>query len=377
MSNRRLAVLISFSGQGGVERMVMNLLRQFARYSGLEIDLLLIRAQGPHLANIPANVNVIHLKAQHTLTSIPELIGYLRSRRPEAMLVAKDRAGRAALLAKLIARVKTRIVIRLGTNLSTALEQRSTFNRWLRTMPMRFLYPMAHKIIAVSEGVKQDTIALAHIAANTVAVVRNPVITAAMIESATEAAPHDWLNEDIPVVLGIGRLSRQKDFPTLINAFAKARKHRELRLIILGEGGDRVALQALIDELGISDVVAMPGFDVNPYRWLAYVDLFVLSSLWEGSPNALTEALALGIPSISTRCPSGPNETLDEGRYGKLLSMGDDDAMAEAIIETLAMPLTAETLKQAVVEYRDTLSAAHYLNLLELEVNKSTTDGGA
>lgn len=372
----RLAVLISFSGQGGVERMVMNLVRQLALFSELQIDLLLIRAQGPHLVDIPENINVIHLRARHTLTSIPELTRYIRRQRPDAMLVAKDRAGRAALtanaLAKIVAnhaqvKVNTRIVIRLGTNLSTALAQRSAFNRWLRTAPMRFLYPRAYKVIAVSEGVRQDTLLLARLSPDAVEVVRNPVITDAMLSGAGESNPHPWLAGDTPVVLGVGRLSRQKDFPTLINAFAKARQSRDLRLIILGEGGDREALQQLINRLGIADAVAMPGFDANPYRWLSRADLFVLSSRWEGSPNALTEALALGVPSISTRCPSGPDETLAEGRYGTLLEMGDSDAMAEAMLATLVSPLPAATLKQAVSEYKDHISAQHYLRLLGLQ----------
>ena len=235
---------------------------------------------------------------------------------------------------------------------------------------MRFLYPLAHKIIAVAEGVRQDTLALARLPDDNVVVVRNPVITDAMLANADEATPHPWFDEDIPVILGMGRLSRQKDFPTLVNAFAVARQQRELRLIILGEGGDRSALQALIDKLGVTEMVAMPGFDANPYRWLARADVFVLSSLWEGSPNALTEALALGIPSVSTRCPSGPNETLEEGRYGRLLAMGDSDAMAEAMLATLDAPLPSATLKQAVSEYCDTVSAKRYLEVLGIDASK-------
>lgn len=346
--------------------MVMNLLRQFASYPGLRLDLLLIRAQGPYLEDIPDNVNVMQLKAKHTLTSIPELASYLRQCKPDAMLVAKDRAGRAALIAKVLAKVDTRIVIRLGTNLSTALAQRSAINRWLRTAPMRFLYPRAFKVIAVSEGVRQDTLLLTGMAQDAVVVVRNPVITESMISNADAASPHAWFDEDIPVLLGVGRLSRQKDFPTLIHAFAQARQTRPLRLIILGEGGDRQALQQLIAKLDLEAVVALPGFDANPYRWLARADLFILSSLWEGSPNALTEALALGIPSISTRCPSGPNETLAEGRFGTLLQMGDSETMAKAILSTLDKPLSAAELQQAVAEYRDTISASHYLEMLGL-----------
>jgi len=367
MQVKRLVVLISFSGQGGVERMVMNLVRQFAASPHISVDLLLIRAQGPYFTNIPANVNIIQLNAKHTLTSIPELARYLKKNNPEAMLVAKDRAGRAALIAKMLSAVNTRIVIRLGTNLSTALAHRSAFNRWLRTAPMRHLYPLAHKVIAVSEGVRQDTLALTGLMPDKVHVVRNPVITDELVNLASQDCPHTWLEDnDIPVVLGMGRLSKQKDFPTLIYAFAQARKTRAMRLIILGEGGDRPSLERLIHELELEADILMPGFDANPYRWLSRANIFVLSSLWEGSPNALTEALALAVPSISTRCPSGPNETLAEGRYGSLIEMGNVEEMAEAIIQTLKSPLPADDLKEAVAEYKDNISAKHYLNLLEV-----------
>ncbi|MCB1639454.1 MAG: glycosyltransferase, partial [Thiothrix sp.] len=138
-----LAVLLSFSGAGGVERMVMNLVRELAAINGLQLDLLTIRADGPHLRNIPANVRWLPLRAGHTLLAIPELVRYLRRDRPQALLVAKDRAGRAVLLARSLAGMDCRVVIRLGTNLSAALENRSGLKRWLRTLPMRWLYPKA------------------------------------------------------------------------------------------------------------------------------------------------------------------------------------------------------------------------------------------
>lgn len=346
----------------------MNLVREFASRENLQIDLLLIRAQGPHLENVPSNINVIQLRASHTLTSIPELIRYFRRSRPKAMLVAKDRAGRAALIANRLTGSMTKVVIRLGTNLSTALAHRAALNRWLRTMPMRLLYPMAERVVAVSEGVRQDTLAITGIDASRVQVIRNPVVTSQMLKQSMEACPHPWLDDDqVPVVMGVGRLSKQKDFVTLIKAFALLREHRPARLIILGDGQDRAQLEKLIEELRLVDVVLLPGFDINPYKWVARADLFVLSSRWEGSPNALTEALALGVPSVSTRCPSGPNETLQEGEYGPLVEVGDYRGLAKAMEQVLNKPLPAERLKQAVAEYRPSISANRYLQVLEGE----------
>ncbi|MGH8444683.1 MAG: glycosyltransferase [Solimonas sp.] len=362
---KRLGVLISFSGDGGVERMVTNLCAEFA--SEVQADLLAIKSAGGHASRIPPTVNLIQLKAKHAWTAVPEIARYLRDAKPDALLVAKDRAGRAALKATRRGGSKVPVWIRLGTNLSAALERKDAFSRWLRVFPMRRIYPLAAGVVAVSQGVKDDTLRVTGLPEARVHVIRNPVITARLAEQAAEAVPHAWLaDKTLPVVIGMGRLTRQKDFPTLLRAFAALQAQTPSRLIILGEGKDREALTQLAAELGIGERLLLAGFQKNPYAWLARADLFVLSSAWEGSPNALTEALALGIPSVSTDCPSGPIEILDRGRYGPLLKIGDHAGLAAAMRQTLAAPLPAETLKAAVDEYRATTSARRYLELMGL-----------
>ncbi|MFA5940517.1 MAG: glycosyltransferase [Sinimarinibacterium sp.] len=362
---KRLGVLISFSGDGGVERMVTNLCAEFAKH--VQVDLLAIKAGGGHVSRIPSNVNVIHLKARHAWTSVPEIERYLREQRPDALLVAKDRAGRAAIKARRRAGLDTPLWIRLGTNLSAALERKDALSRWLRVFPMRRLYPLASGVVAVSEGVKLDTQRVTGLPAARIVVIRNPVITARLAEQAADPVPYPWLaDKAVPVMIGMGRLTRQKDFPTLVRAFAALQPELPSRLILLGEGKDRAALETLARELGVQDNVHLAGFQGNPYAWLARADLFVLSSAWEGSPNALTEALALGVPSVSTDCPSGPREILDGGRYGPLVPVGDAAAMTRAMRETLRNPLPADRLRAAVDEYRAETSARRYLQLLGL-----------
>lgn len=369
---KRLAVLISFSGDGGVERMVINLCAEFVRH--VEVDLLAIRADGGHVERIPSAVRLIRLKARHAWTAVPEIERYLRERRPDALLVAKDRAGRAAIRARRRAGAQMPLWIRLGTNLSAALERRNAFNRWLRIAPMRRLYPLASGVIAVSEGVKRDTQRVTGLPAGRITVIRNPVITPMLAEHSAEAVPHPWLADKLqPVVVGMGRLTQQKDFPTLLRAFAALQRERPSRLILLGEGKDREALEALAAELGIGERVLFAGFQSNPYAWLARADLFVLSSAWEGSPNALTEALALGVPAVSTDCPSGPQEILDGGRYGALVPVGDAAAMCRAMSATLQAPLPRETLYAAVDEYRAATSARRYLAVLGLSDGDSSS----
>ena len=361
-----IAVFASFSGAGGVERMLVNLIRGFV-HLGHRVDLLLVRAQSPHLEGLPEQVRLIPMGSEHTFLAVFALARYLRRQRPAALLAAKDRAGRAAVLARRLAGVDTRIVMRLGTNLSTAMAGRSAVQRWLRYWPIRRLYRRVDRIVAVSEGVADDTAAIARIPRASISVVRNPVITPELRLLAAEPCTHPLFHHGgPPVILGVGRLQRQKDFPTLIRAFARVRRRRPCRLVILGDGSGRAGLEALIADLGLEAEADLPGFQANPFPFLARADLFVLSSAWEGSPNVLTEALALGRPVVSTDCPSGPHEILNGGRFGPLVPVGDADALARAISDTLDRPLDPETLQGAVAAYNQAESARGYLRALKL-----------
>jgi glycosyltransferase involved in cell wall biosynthesis len=368
----RLTVFASFSGQGGVERMLVHLLQGFCE-QGYAVDLLLVRADSDHLKDLPPAVRCIPLGPGHSLPAAFALARWLRRERPEVLLAVKDRAGRAAVLARMLARTKTRLVLRLGTNLSAALRDASPPRRWLRLLPIRLLYRGIDQIVAVSDGVAEDTAFLARVSSERIQVIRNPVITPRLAALAGEPCPHPWLarRQGFSVIIGAGRLQRQKDFPSLVRAFAGLRRERDCRLLILGEGRMRAELLALarsLDlEVGPEGDIDLPGFQSNLYAWFARADLFVLSSAWEGSPNVLTEALALGIPSVATDCPSGPREVLADGRYGPLVPVGDSAALADAMRQTLDAPLPADELKQAVSAYTQAASATAYLEAMGLE----------
>ncbi|TVQ88896.1 MAG: glycosyltransferase [Chromatiaceae bacterium] len=368
-----IPILASFSGAGGVERMLVNLIEGLLA-QGRAVELLLIRAEGPHLAAVPAAVHRVPLGARHALAAVPALARWLRREQPAALLVAKDRAGRAAVLARALAGTRTRLLLRLGTNLSAAMAGRPAAVRVLRYAPIRLLYPHLDQVIAVSAGVAADTARIAGLPPTRISVIRNPVLTPGLTTQAALPCPHPWLaagcgQDAPPVIVAAGRLERQKDFPTLLRAFAGLRRQRPARLLILGEGGGRAGLEQLAGALGLRLGPAgdfdLPGFQSNPYSFFARAHLFVLSSAWEGSPNALTEALALGIPVVATDCPSGPRELLAHGRYGPLVPVGDADALAAAMAATLADPLPATLLRAAVHEYQRDLSAARYLALID------------
>jgi len=365
----RLAVLVAFTGDGGVENMITNLLHGFVA-AGVEVDLILLKARGGHLERIPPEVRVTRLDVTTSLFALPAVVRYLRRARPKAMLVAKDRASRIALIARRIALVDTRMVLRMGMHLSGSLAGKSTLRRWSRYLPVRCLYPWADRIVTVSEAVADDLSTIGRIPRERFTVIRNPSIPDDLDSRAAAPVDHPWLQPDstTPVILGVGRLTEQKDFTTLIQAFATVRQRREARLIVLGEGPERQALQALSARLGIGDAVHLPGFQANPYAWMARASLYVLSSRYEGSPNALVEAMSLGTPVIATDCPSGPGEITDHGRIAPLVPVGDRDALAAAMLRTLETPPDGSVLRKAVAAYRVSVSAGHYLDTLGYQV---------
>lgn len=362
--SRRLAVFASFSGQGGVEKMITNLAAGFLD-AGVTVDLVLARAEGEHLESIPTGVRIVRLNVHHTSTALPGLVRYLRAEKPDAILAAKDRAIRVALLARKLAGSHAPLVGRLGTTVSAALKGKGWMRELTRYAGMRLFYPYLDAIVAVSQGVKDDILAITGLPSERVRVIRNPVITPALERQAAQPCDHPWLNDPaVPVIVGMGRLTRQKGFPDLIAAFARLRRDRVCRLVVIGDGGDRDKLERLVKDLGVSECVAFTGFLKNPHALVARCSLFVLSSLWEGSPNALTEAMALGRPVVSTDCPSGPAELLADGRYGALVPVGEVEALAAAMAHALDHPLPAECLRRAVAEYTQSVSARRYLETL-------------
>ncbi len=370
MAEQRIAIFLSFSGEGGVERMMVNLASALAQ-AGYPVDLVRAKVQGSHAVAPPPGIRVVDLGTRHTWSSLRPLIRYLRRERPVALLAAKDRANRVALRARRKAGVPTRIVVRLGTHLTQSLEGRSPFQRWLRYAPMRRAYPQADAIVVPSYGVAEDTGTITGIPPQRIWVIANPVLTPELFARAQEPLHHPWFRprpSKPPVILAAGRLTRQKGFPTLLEAFARLCARRPARLLILGEGPDRPYLEAMSRRLAVEGLVDLPGFQTNPYAYMSRAALFVLSSRWEGLSNVLVEALALGVPVVATDCPSGPREILDHGRYGALVPVGDAGALAEAMAATLDRPNRDWTALQTVTHpYHAILSARRHLAALGFE----------
>jgi len=281
------------------------------------------------------------------------------------VLTASHRLNRAALLARVLSRTDPRVVIRMGmtpTGSAAAAGPRRG-QRWLRSM--RRWYPRADAVIAPSRGVGDDLVAHAGVSPERLHVIPNPLVDAALYEAARAALDHPWFAPgEPPVILGAGSLEPRKDFATLIQAFAELRRHRRARLVILGEGDERHGLEALAERLGVAEHLALPGYDANPYRWMARASVFALTSRREGSGAVLVEAMACGSPVVATDCPSGPGEILDGGRVGPLAAVDDSAAVAAGIERMLEDPPPQSRLDEAVAPFAVERAARRYLHAL-------------
>jgi glycosyltransferase involved in cell wall biosynthesis len=249
-------------------------------------------------------------------------------------------ANLVAIWAKRLSRTSTRVVVSIRSTLSERLRG----ERDLRVRLIARLFGPAYRhhadaVVAVSHGVADDFSAMTGLPRARISVIYNPVVSDELWAKAREPLNHpSFASGGPPIVLAAGRLDPAKDFPTLIRAFARVRDVRPGRLVILGEGSERPRLEALIADLRLTGAVTLLGFVLNPYPYMGAADLFVLSSRREGLPNSLIEAMALGTPVISTDCPSGPREILENGKWGGLVPVGDVDALATAMIHALDRP---------------------------------------
>ena len=361
---------------------------------GHRVDFVMGQARGHYLDEIAASVRVVDLDAPpaprvvpsllrvpgefrllapmllfpgmgRVLGAIPALARYLRRERPVAMLSALNYVNIAAILARRVARVETRTVLSVHNHVSASVERSD--KRRLRALPqqIRRFFPEADGLVAVSRGVADDLAAVTGIARERIEAIYNPVVTPDIPARAREPLFHPWFaTGEPPVVLGAGKLKKQKDFETLIRAFAEVRHLRMARLVILGDGPRRGPLLALARKLGLADDVEFPGFVANPFAFMARSGVFVLSSAWEGFGNVLVEAMACGCPVVSTKCPSGPSEILEDGRHGPMVPVGDSSGLAKAICGVLDAPRVRAALEERASLFSAAASAERYERVL-------------
>jgi glycosyltransferase involved in cell wall biosynthesis len=335
-SATRFAIFLPSLAGGGAERAMLNLAHGLAA-SDYKVDLVLAQAKGPYLRNIHDSIRLVDLKASRILTSIPALVQYLRREQPKALISALNHANLVAIWARRLANIPSQVLVNEQNTFSRAASNFTRRRQRIVPLLVRHFYSWADYVVGNSQGVADDLIHVTGLPRDRIKMLYNPVITPEVREKAGASLQHPWFEPgQPPVVLAVGRLTRQKDFPLLIQAFAQVRQTRPARLIILGEGPDRAILEAQVNQLGLKDDVALPGFVENPYAYMSRASLYVLSSQWEGLPTVLIEALYCGSPIVATDCPSGPKEILADGQHGILVPVGDAAAMSKAIEAGLA-----------------------------------------
>jgi glycosyltransferase involved in cell wall biosynthesis len=393
MPRKRIALFPGTLAGGGAERVVLDLADAFTR-GGHAVDLVVSLRRGELVSEIPDSVRIVELgtagsidvfgkllrlpshtrrtilpamlrKRRKKIRSLPRLEQYLLEQSPDVLMATTDVANLLALWGGWLARTSTRLFIKADVNLTTWIDH--AVDPLRRALPklMAAWYPRAHGIVAVSAGLADELAQIAAIPRNRITVIYNPIDCRRIAGLAAEELADPWFQPgQPPVVLAAGRLHAQKDYPTLLRAFARLRTNRPARLVILGEGSERARLESLVKELGVSADVRLPGFANNPFAYMARAGALVLSSQWEGLSNVLIEALACGCPVVSTDCPHGPTEVLDRGRYGMLVQVRDPDSLAQAVGRTLDRAPDREKAKQRAKQFDIEAVSHRYLNFL-------------
>ena len=397
---RRIALLTRGLTGGGVQAMMRNTAVELTE-RGYQVDLICRRRRRDRNAAPPAGVNLRRLPvcppafgrwqawraatgdfdvlakpvlfaavAADSLALLPALTRYLGEARPAALISATTYANLAAVWARTRAGVATRLLLSerddLAQNLAEGVARRAW--RWRHAPPLiARTYPRAEAIVGVSNGVADSLAATTGLARDTIHTVYNPVVTPDLAERAAAPIDEPWFAPGAPpVIVSAGRLVAKKDHATLVQAFARLRQTREARLMLLGDGPEHHRIQAEAARLGVAADVKLKGWVPNPVAYMSRAAAFALSSTREGFGNVLVEALAVGCPTVSTDCPSGPAEILGDGAYGRLVPMRDPAALAEALSGLLDSPPDKALLRARGADFTAARATARYLELLGL-----------
>lgn len=352
--------------------MLVNLARGCAA-QGIAVDLVVSDANAPFLNELESTIRVFALGDISYRKTTAGLTAYLKKEHPAALLTGKPSDDKAALKATQACDNKVRCYLGAGTAISRQIDERrfNPLRKRIKLWKKRRYYRQADGIIATSNWVARDIARISGLTDKNITVIGNPVIQPEIETLARQAVTHQAFAAGAPpVILGAGRLSEEKDFITLLHAFAIVRQQRPASLVILGEGPLRTQLQDYAHKLGINDNFYLPGFVTNPYAYMSKASVFALSSLWEGFGNVIVEAMACGTAVVATNCPGGPCDILQNGKLGHLVPVGNVEAMAQAIIDSLEHPLEPQLLVAGIEAFTIHNSAKKYIATLKLTPHK-------
>ncbi len=345
MQKKKILIYHNVLSFGGISTVSIILANELARY---KLDVYLLTISEKNNADLIKSIDPkVHLKSMvgihknSVLLSLWGLASFVKKQDIEIIVATGFFRNIQAILLKAVLRSKKVIVVEHVDVHSNFFSQRTTFVAFLlkRFLQLGYIvtYRFANHIIAVSQGAAKSLEKFAFLKTGKASFIYNPIITADLYKNASRHVSHRWFKaKHPPVIIAVGRFHPQKNFPLLLEAFAEVRlRYSKARLLILGDGAERPKLEALVKKLGLSGSVEMPGFVANPYAYMRRAKLFVLSSDYEGLPTVLVEALACGCPVVATNCPSGPDEILQGGKYGQLVTPGNKEELCAAICYVL------------------------------------------
>jgi glycosyltransferase involved in cell wall biosynthesis len=364
MSNQLISLFLPSVHGGGAERAMLVFGGELAR-RGYKVDLVVAKFQGPHVNCIPEGMRVIDLDCSRMLKAITPLARYLTRCKPQALFSTITHANIAAVCAARWARVSCPVIVRQSN--APRAETKDSLGRYVASRIIPYAYIRASAVIAVSEGVKSELLELNCKLSRLTRVIPTPVLTEEVRSLGMEEPPHPWFRDnEIPVVLSAGRLEPHKGMLDLVRAFRQVRDGRPTRLVILGQGSDRARIEAEVKRLGLAKDVSLPGFFSNPFSCMRSARVFALASHYEGLPNVLIQALSFGTPVVATDCKSGPSEILERGRLGRLVPVGDTDALAQAILCSIDLPQQDAAREMVWRRYGAEGATTQYLQLAGL-----------
>lgn len=343
---KRVAFLLHDIGGGGAERLTIDLMAGLVA-RGVQVDLLLQSYFGEFMHLVPPEVTKIDLAAPRIRDLFKPLCRYLAEVRPDCLVAAMWPSPVVALAARLIGGRKTRVIATEHCPLQSQYAHAPLTLAKLR-FTMRAFYRFASARIGVSQGVAEEIARFSGLPLDAVSVVFNPVPPPLR---SSEPTDNLWQRRPGKRILTVGRLKSAKNHALLLEAFAHYARDHEAVLAIVGVGPLADDLAAHAVRLGVADKVLFPGFRVTPGDWYASADLFVLTSDYEGFGNVLVEALHFGLPVVATDCPHGPAEVLGNGRWGRLVPVGDAAGLAAAMAEALATPVDAAAQRARAAEF--------------------------
>lgn len=365
-SVKKVAIYLDTLQGYGADRVLVKIANGLAN-RGIQVDFVLARKSNKADQDLHPAIQMFGLQSSrvNVAKNVFGLTRYLRIHQPDVLFSSIHFNNVTATTALMLSGVKSKLVVRQANTLRYQLKSYRFPIGSALLFCTRMAYKRADLIVSQSKGMSRDIKSFMKADAKKVHLIYNPTVTPSIFEQAQQPTNHAWFDQrSAPVILAGGRLKSQKDFTTLIQAFAKVKQHvLDARLVILGEGPQRQELEDLVVQLNIADSVDLAGFQKNPYAFIAMTDVFVLSSQYEGLPNILIEALALGKKIVATDCESGPAEILKYGKYGKLVPTGDPDQLADAIMDSLEEPLACFRKPQAIEDFNQDSQVEKYIEV--------------